>query len=192
MNCTVALDLGRCTRCGWLIPKQCGSILEVTHGEATPAWLWFPRHHPNAPCHFTLKRHWKLDGEKLLHHSSCYVKYIINVMFIFMVVTNCFVIMLYYHFSFPLCAPKTVSTHESPCSSLEGQEQWSTTQDFTLSEVLYLPSWNPHGQGMPICFLTMRDPRWNIKHPTLKYFSQCCFAAAGGDGEGAPHKLALA
>ena len=27
-------------------------------------------------------------------------------MFIFMTLINCFLIMLYYHFSFPLCAPK--------------------------------------------------------------------------------------
>jgi len=113
-------------------------------------------------------------------------------MFIIMTVTNCFIIMLYYHFSFPLCVPKTVSTHESLRSSIEGQERRSTSQNFTLSEVLYLPSWNPHGQGMQIYFWTMRDPRWNIKHPTLKYFSQRRFAATRGDGEGAPCKLALA
>ena len=148
MNCTMALDLGHCTRCGRLIPKQHGSIPKATHGMAALVWLWFPRHRPNAPHHFTLKRHWKLDGENLLHLSSRHVKYIINVLFIIMTVINCFIIMLYYHFSFPLCAPKTVSMHESLCSSLEGQERCSTTQDFTLSEVLYLPSWNPHGQGM--------------------------------------------
>ena len=101
-------------------------------------------------------------------------------MFIITTVIDCFIIVLYYHFSFPLCAPKTVSTHESPCSSLEGQEQWSTTQDFTLSEVLYLPSWNPHGQGMQICFLTARASRWNLKHPISKNFSK--------DGEVAPRK----
>ena len=161
MNYTVALDLGHCTRCGQLIAKQCGSIPKATHSKATLARLWFPRHCPNAPYHFTLKRHWKFDGENLLHHSSRHVKYIINVMFIIMTVTNCFIIMLYYHFSFPLCVPKTVSTHESLRSSIEGQERRSTSQNFTLSEVLYLPSWNPHGQGMQIYFLTMRDPRWN-------------------------------
>ena len=192
MNCTVALDLGCCTQCERLIPKQHGSIPKAAHDEAMPAWLWFSRHRPNTPRHFTLKRCWNLDGENLLHHSSRHVKYIINVMFIVMTVTNCFIIMLYYHFSFPLCVFKIVSTHESLCSSIEGQERRSTSQNFTLSEVLYLPSWNPHGQGMQICFLTMRDPRWNIKHPTLKYFSQCRFAAAEGNGEGAPRKHALA
>ena len=138
----------RCTWCGWLIPKQHGSIPEVTHGEAASTQLWFLRHRPNAPHHFTLKRRWKLDGENLLHHSSRHVKYIINVMFIIMTVINWFIIIFYYHFSFPLCAPKTVSMHESLCSSLEGQEWRSTSQDFSLSEVLYLPSWDPHGQGM--------------------------------------------
>jgi hypothetical protein len=113
-------------------------------------------------------------------------------MFIFMAVTDCFIIILYYHFNLTLCAPKTISMHESLHSSIEGQERRSTSQNFTLSEVLYLPSWNPHGQGMEICFLTMRDPRWNIKHPTLKYISQHFFATTRGDGEGAPHKLALA
>jgi hypothetical protein len=143
-----------------------------------PAWLWFPRHCPNTPCHFTLKRRWKVDGQNLLHHSSRCVKYIINVMFIIMTVTNCFIIMLYYHFSFPLCAPKTVSTHESLRSSIEGQERHSTSQNFTLSRVLYLSSWNPHSHGMQNCFLTLRDQRWNVKHPTLKYFSQHRFATA--------------
>ena len=140
MNCIVALDLGCCARCGQLIPKQRSSIPEVTHDEAALDRLWLLRHRPNAPRHFTLKRRWKLDGENLLHHSSRHVKYIINVMFIIMIVTNCFIIMHYHHFSFPLCAPKTVSMHESLRSSIEGQERRSTSKNFSLSEVLYLPS----------------------------------------------------
>jgi hypothetical protein len=34
-------------------------------------------------------------------------------MFIIMAVTNYFIIILYYLFSFPLCAPRTVSNYES-------------------------------------------------------------------------------
>jgi hypothetical protein len=62
--------------------------------------------------------------------------------------------------------------HKAP--NLEGQERRSTSQNFALSKVLYLPSCNPNDQGMQIYFLTMRASRWNIKHPIFKYFSQRC------------------
>ena len=50
---------------------------------------------------------------------------------------------------------------------MESKERRSISQNFTLSEVLYLPSCNPQLRDV-ICFLTVRGTRWNIKHPILK------------------------
>ena len=162
-------------------------------------------------------------------------------MLIIMTVRICLIIMLYYHFSFLMYAPKTISMNESLCCSLsffissifcgmnhrQGTTRYEITNLYHTAVPRYKPSLHqrqgleadqadletirstsktspsvrcstfhlgtsPHGQGMQIYFLTMRNRRLNIKHPILKYFSEHHCAVARGDGEGAPRKLALA